>query len=83
MADDLREKIVRLEEIVKGQQEDIKETKKNVEKIRDMLNGYLEKKIEKKFYEWSGHLFWKFLVALVTSSALLAVVFAKIGEWLS
>lgn len=83
MPESIDVKIARLEEIVKGQQEDIKETRNNVEKIKNMLNGYLEKKIEKKFYEWSGRLFWKFLIAILTSSTVLAVLFAKLGEWLS
>lgn len=83
MGESLDVKIARLEEIVNTQQQDIKETKENVEKIKEMLNGYLEKKIERKFYEWSGRLFWKFLIAILTSSTILALLFAKIGEWIA
>lgn len=83
MGESLDVKIARLEEIVNTQQQDIKETKENVEKIKEMLNGYLEKKIERKFYEWSGRIFWKFLIAILTSSTILALLFAKIGEWIA
>lgn len=83
MGESLDVKIARLEEIVNTQQQDIKETKENVEKIKEMLNGYLEKKIERKFYEWSGRIFWKFFIAILTSSTILALLFAKIGEWIA
>ena len=83
MPESIDVKIARLEEIVKGQQEDIKETRSSVESIKKMLNGYLEKRIETKFYEWSGRLFWKILITILTSSTILAVLFAKLGEWLS
>lgn len=66
------ERVAKLEVLLEEFKEDIQNLREEVKEIKDLLNGYLDKKIEDKMLQVVGKTFVKIFFALLTSSALIS-----------